>query len=119
MLSSRCCWGSLAVMCAPAVDRPLPLVADFGVDQSEFYFWPHSVGHDQQPGQPQPAQAVNSIGIRKWLRCSVCYLSIQLHEGLLFTNEPHIESTSLSKTAQDYVSRTLSETGHSLKNVCE
>lgn len=40
MLSSRCCWGNSAVVCAPAVDRPLPPVADFGVDQSEFCFWP-------------------------------------------------------------------------------
>lgn len=27
-------------------------------------FWPNSVDHDQQPSQPQPAQAVNSTGIR-------------------------------------------------------
>jgi hypothetical protein len=26
-------------------------------------FWPSSVDHDQQPGQPQPAQAVNQTGI--------------------------------------------------------
>lgn len=32
--------------------------------RSKDCYWPNSVGHDQQSGQPQPAQAVNSTRIR-------------------------------------------------------
>ena len=39
--------------------------------------WPNSVGHEQQSCQSQPAQVVNSAGIRTFVRTSqdVCFLA--------------------------------------------
>lgn len=37
---------------------------ELGVKYFEVRSWPNSVDYDQAAGQPRPAQAVNSIGIR-------------------------------------------------------
>lgn len=65
MLSSCCCFGSWAVVCAPAVDRPLPLIADFCIDRSEFCLWPAGDG--------------------RWLRCfmATAYQHRLLRQNLL------------------------------------
>ncbi len=42
-------------------NQPRTAVRGHALDGSS---WPNSVGNDQQPGQPQPVQAVSSTGIR-------------------------------------------------------
>lgn len=63
MLSSCYYLGSWAVVCAPAVDRPLPLVADFWIEQSEFCLWPLAAVTNR------PIAAAGRVNSQPYLAC--------------------------------------------------